>query len=142
MNAFRRLCIAAAAIFLILSAVLDIIMLQDRKYADGQYRVEAKRLAEEKEKEEARIAKEIEDKKALEEMFKQSDEFVHKENVKVYRNVQAVVVDEFKNQTDGLTKHNQELYERLKSTRMLVIIAMFLGFANVVLTVLMILGVL
>ena len=47
-------------------------------------------------------------------MFKQSDEFVHKENVKVYRNVQAVVVDEFKNQTDGLTKHNQEIYNKMQ----------------------------
>lgn len=47
MNAFRRLCIAAVAIFLILSAVLNIFILQNRKYADGQYRVEAKRLADE-----------------------------------------------------------------------------------------------
>ena len=103
---------------------------------------EAKRLAEEKEKEEARIAKEIEDKKALEEMFKQSDEFVHKENVKVYRNVQAVVVDEFKNQTDGLTKHNQEIYNKMQFIRAAVIIAIALGTANIILTVLKILGIL
>lgn len=32
----------------------------------------------------------------LDEKFKSSDDFVHKENVKVYRNVQAVVVDELK----------------------------------------------
>ena len=103
---------------------------------------EAKRLAEEKEKEEARIAKEIEDKKALEEMFKQSDDFVHKENVKVYRNVQAVVVDEFKNQTEGLTKHNHELYERVNSVRLAVIIAIALGAANLILIVLRILKIL
>lgn len=103
---------------------------------------EAKRLAEEKEKEEARIAKEMEDKKALEEMFKQSDEFVHKENVKVYRNVQAVVVDEFKNQTDGLTKHNQEIYNKMQFIRAAVIIAIALGVANIILTVLKILGIL
>ncbi|MBR3040714.1 MAG: hypothetical protein IKI20_08710 [Lachnospiraceae bacterium] len=103
---------------------------------------EAKRLAAEKEKEEARLAKEEEDRKALEEMFKQSDEFVHKENVKVYRNVQAVVVDEFKNQTDGLTKHNRELYEKVKSIRVAVIIAIALGAANIILTVLKILQIL
>ena len=101
-----------------------------------------KREEAERQKEEARLLKEEEDKKALEEMFKQSDEFVHKENVKVYRNVQAVVVDEFKNQTEGLTKHNRELYEKMKSIRVFVIIAIALGVANVILTVLKILGIL
>ena len=103
---------------------------------------EEKRLQEEREKEEARKIKEEEDRKALEEMFKQSDDFVHKENVKVYRNVQAVVVDEFKNQTDGLLHHNRELYEKVKSIRIAVIVAIALGAANVILTVLKIIGIL
>ena len=47
MRAFKRLCIAVLTIFLILAAVLNIVMLQNRKYADGGYRVEAKRLADE-----------------------------------------------------------------------------------------------
>ncbi|OPZ17430.1 MAG: Sensor protein SrrB [Firmicutes bacterium ADurb.BinA205] len=47
MSAFKRLCIAVIALFLILAAVLNIVMLQNQKYADGQYRVEAKRLADE-----------------------------------------------------------------------------------------------
>lgn len=47
MRAFKRLCIVVIALFLILAAVLNIVMLQNRKYADGQYRVEAKRLADE-----------------------------------------------------------------------------------------------
>ena len=47
MKAFKRLCVAVIALFLILAAVLNIVMLQNRKYADGQYRVEAKRLADE-----------------------------------------------------------------------------------------------
>ncbi len=38
----------------------------------------------------------------LEELFKESDDFVHKENVKVYRNVQAVVVEELEKQTKVL----------------------------------------
>lgn len=37
---------------------------------------------------------------AVEELFKKSDDFSHKENVKVYRNVQAVVVEELKKQTE------------------------------------------
>ena len=97
---------------------------------------EERRLLEEQQKEEARQIKEEEDKRALQEMFKQSDDFVHKENVKVYRNVQAVVVDEFKSQTEGLTKHNRELYSKLKSTNIAVIIAIVLGAANIVLTLL------
>ena len=110
---------------------------EERRAAEEQ-----KRLEEEKAKEEARLAKEEEDKRALEEMFKQSDEFVHKENVKVYRNVQAVVVDEFKNQTDGLTKHNQEIYNKMQFVRAAIIIAIALGAANIILTVLNILGIL
>ena len=102
---------------------------------------EQRKQLEEQQKEEARIAREEENKKALEELFRQSDDFVHKENVKVYRNVQAVVVDELKNQTEGLTKHNQELYTKMKSTKTMVVIAIILGVANIVLTVLSILGI-
>lgn len=47
MRALKRLCVTVIALFLILAAVLNIVMLQNRKYADGQYRVEAKRLADE-----------------------------------------------------------------------------------------------
>ena len=38
------------------------------------------------------------DREKTEELFKQSDDFAHKENVKVYRNVQAVVVEEMEKQ--------------------------------------------
>ena len=102
---------------------------------------EQRKLAEEQQKEEARLAREAENKKALEEMFRQSDDFVHKENVKVYRNVQAVVVDELKNQTEGLTKHNRELYTKMKSVKVLIFIAIGLGLANIALTLLSILGI-
>lgn len=96
---------------------------------------EERKLLEEQMKEEARLAREEEDKKALRDMFKQADDFVHKENVKVYRNVQAVVVDEFKNQTEGLTKHNRELYSMLKATKTAVTIAIVIGGANILLLV-------
>ena len=102
---------------------------------------EQRRQLEEQHREEARIAREEENQQTLEELFRQSDDFVHKENVKVYRNVQAVVVDELKNQTEGLTKHNQELYTKMKSTKTMVIIAIILGVANIVLTGLSILGI-
>ncbi len=44
----------------------------------------------------------------LEEKFKQSDEFLHKENVKVYRNVQAAVVEELNKQTQELHEGKEE----------------------------------
>ncbi len=38
----------------------------------------------------------------LEELFRQSDDFLHKENVKVYRNVQAALVEELNKQTEAI----------------------------------------
>lgn len=102
---------------------------------------EERKLLEEQVKEEARQQKEEEDKKALAEMFRQSDDFVHKENVKVYRNVQAVVVDEFKSQTEGLTKHNRELYSKLKATKLAVTISIVLSSITLILLVLNIFGI-
>lgn len=47
MRAFGKLCIVVLALFLMLAAVLNIVMLKGIRNADGQYRVEAKRLADE-----------------------------------------------------------------------------------------------
>ena len=44
----------------------------------------------------------------LEEKFKQSDDFQHRENVKVYRNVQAAVAEELSKQTEELRKSQIE----------------------------------
>ena len=44
----------------------------------------------------------------LDEKFRQSDDFLHKENVKVYRNVQAAVVEELNKQTEELKKSQKE----------------------------------
>ena len=43
-------------------------------------------------------------KNLLEARFQQSDDFIHKENVKVYRNVQAAFVEELNKQTEELKK--------------------------------------
>lgn len=47
-------------------------------------------------------------KELLEEKFKQSDDFLHRENVKVYRNVQAAVSDELNKQTEVLQSENKQ----------------------------------
>lgn len=44
----------------------------------------------------------------LEEKFRQSDDFLHRENVKVYRNVQAAVAEELGKQTEELKKSQAE----------------------------------
>ena len=43
-----------------------------------------------------------------EEKFRQSSDFLHKENVKVYRNVQAAVTEELDKQTEELKKSQKE----------------------------------
>lgn len=59
------------------------------------------------------------EKKRLTELFEQTNEYVHRENVKVYRNVQAVVVDEMKNSTsvitDKMQEQKNELSDRLEA---------------------------
>ena len=95
----------------------------------------------EQEKEEARIAREEENRKQIEELFKQADDFVHKENVKVYRNVQAVVVDELRSQTEGLTKHNRDLYSKLKATNVAVVVSIIFGAINLIFMILFIFGI-
>lgn len=49
----------------------------------------------------------------LEDKFQKSDDFVHKENVKVYRNVQAVVVDEIKRCMESVQGERAELKKEL-----------------------------
>lgn len=88
---------------------------------------------EEKEKllEDIRAALE-ENKKQLSELFAASDEFVHKENVKVYRNVQAVIVDELKAQTEQLTAKNEEKDKKGGMLKALLIVTLALSGINAV----------
>ena len=72
---------------------------------------------------------------SLQEMHKASDELSHKENVKVYRNVQAVVVEEVKKQTDDLKK-------AWKGVKPLLAVTLLAALANVTLFVLQIMGIL
>ena len=50
---------------------------------------------------------------AVKELLKQSDDFTHRENVKVYRNVQAVVVEEVKKLTEALTSRARRYVGRV-----------------------------
>ena len=50
--------------------------------------------------------------KEISDWFKQADDFLHKENVKVYRNVQAVIVDEVGNKADAIMKAQEEAVKK------------------------------
>lgn len=72
------------------------------------------------------------DMKAMEEFFKRSDDFVHKENVKVYRNVQAVVIDELKKQTQDLETENEKLHSRMNIVMIFSVITMLVSVISVI----------
>lgn len=93
--------------------------------------------------------------KLLEEKFQCSDDFVHKENVKVYRNVQAVVVEELrkyaesskagdadvKNAVESLERGlDNKTGKRLKIVLAVSVLSMLASFASVVLCALMAAG--
>lgn len=73
--------------------------------------------------------------KEMEEFFKRSDEFVHKENVKVYRNVQAVVIDELKKQTQDLETENGKLRSRMNIVMIFSVITMCVSVISVILQI-------
>ncbi|MDE6364453.1 MAG: hypothetical protein K2O40_06575 [Lachnospiraceae bacterium] len=77
----------------------------------------------------------------LENKFQKSDDFVHKENVKVYRNVQAVVVDEIKRSMENAQSEQsalkKELNAKLNKVMVISVISMLASAASVVLWVLM-----
>ena len=63
--------------------------------------------------------------KEVEEWFKQADDYLHKENVKVYRNVQAVVVEELKKQNEELSAKLDAMSKTQRTTRNVAVSAMF-----------------
>lgn len=116
-----------------------------RNLTDEQTRMREEELAR-KEAERIEETNKTEEQKQqlaeLEECFKQSNEFVHKENVKVYRNVQAVVVDEQKNQTEALMKESRKLDKKVNAVLVLSVFAMFFSATGIVLQILSGLGIL
>lgn len=84
----------------------------------------------------------------MKEMLRQSDDFTHKENVKVYRNVQAVVVDEVRKQTEAMAAQNEELMMRNetlqrqnKGLKPLMVVTLIAAIANIALAAAQIAGV-
>ncbi len=67
-------------------------------------------------------------------MAKEQEEFIHKENVRVYRNVQASIVEELELQTQALADQNSDLkkqIKKLKGTIVTSVIFSVLSFASI-----------
>ncbi len=72
----------------------------------------------------------------LDEKFKESEDFVHKENVKVYRNVQAVVVDEIKRQSELVERENANIKSKLSAVVTVSIVSIIVSLGTVAVCVL------
>ncbi len=77
----------------------------------------------------------------LENKFQRSDDFVHKENVKVYRNVQAVVVDELKRYTENAQEEKNAINAKLGKVMKFSVISMLASVISAVLWALMAAGI-
>jgi len=56
--------------------------------------------------------------------FKHSEEENHKENVRVYRNVQATVIEELKQQSEAIAIQHMHIEKRIKGVKPIAIIAL------------------
>lgn len=110
-----------------------------RNLTDEQKRIREEEFARkeaDRTEEERRTQEQKQQLLELEEYFKQSNDYVHKENVKVYRNVQAVVVEELKNQTEELRKENQKLSKKLNVVLVFGVMSFVFSMAGIVLQIL------
>lgn len=73
---------------------------------------------------------------AVEEMFKRTEDFSHKENVKVYRNVQAVIIDELKKQTEELTEENKKMHFRLNLVCVMSVLTFLVSVVGIIIQIL------
>ena len=68
--------------------------------------------------------------KRLEDLFRQSDDFVHRENVKVYRNVQAATAEELGKQIQTVLGGQQDLAGKGKGTQAVSILTLIVAIVN------------
>lgn len=77
----------------------------------------------------------------IEQWFHQADDYLHKENVKVYRNVQAVVVEEIGSKTENIVKLQENYVKKFfKPAMIFAILAFLMATADVVIQLLNIYG--
>ncbi len=125
----------------IVSSLRDITDEQTRgREADLERREQERLEKEQNAKEEFEKLSEF-----LDERLQSIEDFSHKENVKVYRNVQAVVVDEVKKSTEAANAQgeasNKKLGKKLNAVLAISIISMLAALASIALNVFMLLGI-
>lgn len=74
---------------------------------------------------------------SLDAMVEKANDFVHKENVKVYRNVQAVVVEETKKQTEALEALQKKSTGKSKAALVFAVFTLLAVLADILLNLLM-----
>lgn len=81
----------------------------------------------------------------LDDVQKHVEDYVHKEDVKVYRNVQAVLMEQLSNKTRDLNDHMDALeksVQKSKGTKPLLVFAILLSTASLTIQILQMLGIL
>ena len=81
----------------------------------------------------------------LDDVQKHIEDYVHKEDVKVYRNVQAVLMEQLSNKTRDLNDHMDALeksVQKSKGTKPLLVFAILLSAASLTIQILQMLGIL
>lgn len=76
----------------------------------------------------------------LEEQFKSMEDFLHTDNVKVYRNVQAAMIEELGKQTTELKEEQEKFTKSNKVLFPFLVVTMMISIANLAITVARILG--
>ena len=92
----------------ILTQLKNVLEDAGKETATQQTLIQIKELLEDSSRNEETVQALTQMREVLDEKFRQSDDFLHKENVKVYRNVQAAVVEELNKQTEELKKSQKE----------------------------------
>lgn len=113
------------------------ILMSLRDLTQEQTRNQEQKLAWEKERqnqEEGQEKTKLE-LEQMEELFKRTEDFSHKENVKVYRNVQAIVVEEIKKQTELLREENKQLHSKLNLVSILAVLSFLAAIVGIILQI-------
>lgn len=92
-------------------------------------------------REEAQRVKEEENKQIFEERIKSAEEFMHKESVKVYRNVQAILNEKTDRQTDDIEERIKKSEKNITKMKVFVIIAAALSAGDLILQALRVFGI-
>ena len=125
----------------LIAALRDLTDEQTRNREAELERKEEERMEQERAKEVQKQADITAITDILEDKFQRSDDFVHKENVKVYRNVQAVVVDELKRYTESAQNDKNRLDKRLNLVMTFSIVSMIVSTVGVILWALFVFGI-